>query len=75
MIQDERLLENLRYNLGDTIMNALGEDSVVEIDVNEDGKIWIEHLGEDMMYAGDLDASGPDGHQPGCQLTGSAGVC
>ena len=42
MIQDERLLENLRYNLGDTIMNALGEDSVVEIDVNEDGKIWIE---------------------------------
>lgn len=57
MIQDERLLENLRYNLGDTIMNALGEDSVVEIDVNEDGKIWIEHLGEDMMYAGDLDAS------------------
>ena len=39
MIQDERLLENLRYNLGDTIMNALGEDSVVEIDVNEDGKI------------------------------------
>ena len=42
---DSRLLENLEYNLGETVMNALRDPEVVEVILNSDGKIWIERLG------------------------------
>ncbi len=51
-----RLIDNLRYNLGDVVMKALGDPEVVEILLNSDGKLWIERLGQDLVEAGRMDA-------------------
>ncbi len=51
---DERLIANLKHNLGETIMNALNDSEVVEIILNSDGKIWIERLGKEMEAAGEM---------------------
>ena len=52
--QDDRLIENLRHNMGAIIMTALEDPDVVEIMVNPDGKLWIEKLGEEMKEAGEI---------------------
>jgi len=49
---DSRLLENLEYNLGETVMNALRDPEVVEVILNSDGKIWIERLGAKLYESG-----------------------
>ncbi len=55
--QDDRLIENLRHNMGAIIMTALEDPDVVEIMVNPDGKLWIEKLGEEMKEVGDIQPS------------------
>lgn len=52
--QDDRLIENLRHNMGAIIMAALEDPEVVEIMVNPDGKLWVEKLGEEMKEAGEI---------------------
>ena len=55
MRADARLLENLEYNLGPTVISALRNPDVVEIVLNSDGKLWIERLGHKMEEAGKMD--------------------
>ncbi|WP_432737289.1 P-type conjugative transfer ATPase TrbB [Maridesulfovibrio sp. FT414] len=51
---ERRLVENLKHNMGPQIVEALGDEDVVEIMVNPDGKLWIERLGEDMREVGEI---------------------
>ena len=51
---DERLLESLEYNCGPLIMDALRDDSVIEIMLNPDGALWIERYGQDQECVGTL---------------------
>jgi len=44
-LQRERLLESIRRECGDTFMDALANDSVFEIALNPDGRIWVEQAG------------------------------
>ena len=57
MRADARLLENLEYNLGPTVISALRNPDVVEIVLNSDGKLWIERLGHKMEEAGKMDSA------------------
>lgn len=49
-----RRLELLSHSLGDVIRDALNDPDVVEISLNDDGKIWVERNGEAMCPAGTL---------------------
>lgn len=49
-----RRLELLSHSLGDVIRGALNDPDVVEISLNDDGKIWVERNGEAMRPAGVL---------------------
>lgn len=53
---DERRLKALRYALGPVVLRALDDPDVVEIMLNDDGKLWIESLGK-MTHSGDIQAS------------------
>lgn len=50
----DRLRASLEYNLGPTIMAALGDPDVVEIMLNPDQTLWIEKLGLGMAQHGRL---------------------
>lgn len=50
---DERRLAALRYALGPVVVAALANPDVVEIMLNDDGKLWIESLGK-MTHAGEI---------------------
>jgi type IV secretion system protein VirB11 len=49
----ERRLVALRYALGAVVLKALNDPDVVEVMLNDDGKLWIESLGK-MTYACDI---------------------
>ena len=51
---DERLLESLEYNCGPLIMDALRDESVVEIMLNPTGLLFIEQYGKDQECIGTL---------------------
>ncbi|ATD82331.1 MULTISPECIES: P-type conjugative transfer ATPase TrbB [Desulfovibrio] len=51
---DDRLLESLEYNCGPLIMEALRDETVIEIMLNPDGKLWIERYGQEQECIGDL---------------------
>lgn len=53
----QRTREKLKREAGPIIMDALSDDSVVEILVNPDGKLWIERLGVGMVLAGRMETS------------------
>ena len=50
-----RLLNNLRHNMGPLINAALDDPDVVEIMANPDGTLWVERFG-DMQQVGLMDA-------------------
>ncbi len=50
--QAKRLRDKLERELGDTIVKALADTSVVEIMLNADGALWIDKLGEGMRNSG-----------------------
>jgi Flp pilus assembly CpaF family ATPase len=41
----ERRLAALRYALGPVVLEALADPDVVEIMLNDDGKLWVESFG------------------------------
>ena len=51
---DDRLLESLEYNCGPLIMEALRDETVIEIMLNPDGKLWIERYGQEQKCIGEL---------------------
>jgi type IV secretion system protein VirB11 len=51
-LQERRLDELLRRQLGPRILAAIGDRQVTEIIVNEDGRVWFESYGKGMHEAG-----------------------
>ncbi|MGH7778967.1 MAG: P-type conjugative transfer ATPase TrbB [Candidatus Binataceae bacterium] len=51
-LQERRLDELLRRQLGARILAAIGDPEITEIIVNEDGRIWFESYGKGMHEAG-----------------------
>jgi type IV secretion system protein TrbB len=51
-LQDRRLDELLRRQLGPRILAAIDDRQVTEIIVNEDGRVWFESYGKGMHEAG-----------------------
>jgi type IV secretion system protein TrbB len=51
-IQERRLDELLRRQLGAKILDAIGDPQITEIIVNEDGRVWLESHGKGMHEAG-----------------------
>ena len=52
-----RIKEKLKREAGSHIMAALSDDSVVEILLNPDGKLWIERLGSGMSQTAYIESS------------------
>lgn len=55
--KEHRLTETIKtltFSLGPLIMEALHDPTVIEIMLNPDGHIWIEHLGQPMQAIGIL---------------------
>lgn len=46
----DRIHEKLRRELGPDIAQLLIEPTVIEIMLNSDGKVWVERLGEGMVF-------------------------
>ena len=51
-LQERRLDELLRRQLGARILAAIGDPQITEIIVNEDGRVWFESYGKGMHEAG-----------------------
>jgi P-type conjugative transfer ATPase TrbB len=54
-VSRDRLERKLRDALGNVICNALDNASVVEVMVNPDGRLFVEHLGQEVMMQDALD--------------------
>jgi type IV secretion system protein TrbB len=50
----QRLREKLQRELGDQILARLAEPNVIEIMLNSDGALWVEHLGEQPQRFGEM---------------------
>jgi type IV secretion system protein TrbB len=50
----ERLLQSLQHALGEVILGAMRDKSVVEIMVNPDGKIWVDRIGRGRQWTGEI---------------------
>ncbi len=51
-LQERRLDELLRRQLGTKILAAIGDPQITEIIINEDGRVWFESYGKGMHEAG-----------------------
>jgi P-type conjugative transfer ATPase TrbB len=51
-IQERRLDEMLKRQLGSRILAAIGDPQITEIIVNDDGRVWFESYGKGMHEAG-----------------------
>ncbi|MFZ1123011.1 MAG: P-type conjugative transfer ATPase TrbB, partial [Candidatus Binataceae bacterium] len=51
-LQERRLDELLRRQLGTRILAAIGDPQITEIIINEDGRVWFESYGKGMHEAG-----------------------
>jgi type IV secretion system protein TrbB len=51
-VQERRLDELLKRQLGPTILAAIADPQITEIIVNEDGRLWFESYGSGMREAG-----------------------
>ncbi len=52
--KQERLLEKLRRELGQSIMQALKDPLIIEIMLNPDGILWFDHLDKGMFSLGEI---------------------
>lgn len=50
----ERAKKKLERDAGSLIIDALNDPQTVELMCNGDGKLWLEKLGQPMMYIGDI---------------------
>lgn len=53
----KRIEEKLNRELGQIVVKFLEDPTVVEIMLNPDGCLWVEHLGSDIKYVGNMAAS------------------
>lgn len=50
----ERLLKSIESNLGPEVIAALSDETVIEIMLNPDGRLWLERFGEGMALIGNI---------------------
>lgn len=57
--QDEHKTANsmLKWHFGPEVCALFDDDAVIEIMLNDDGKLWVERLGQDMEVIGTMGAS------------------
>lgn len=55
--EHRRISDMLRWELGPELCALLEDDTVIEIILNSDGKLWVERLGVDMEEIGVMGAS------------------
>lgn len=51
-----RILEKMRREFGPVVCNLLFDNNVVEIMLNDDGRLWVERLGQPMEVVGEISA-------------------
>ena len=51
-----RLITKITRELGREVMTALQDDTVIEVMLNTDGKLWCDRLGEGMSCIGEMSA-------------------
>lgn len=56
-IAEQRRQNLLRHALGETVMGFLSASDVVEISLNDDGRLWVQRSGQDMEPAGVMPAT------------------
>ncbi|OHV78544.1 P-type conjugative transfer ATPase TrbB [Rhizobium sp. LCM 4573] len=49
-----RITEKLKRELGPVVVDLLGDSTVLEIMLNPDGRLWVEHFGEPMRIVGEM---------------------
>lgn len=54
--QDRRLIEKLRFEFGKQVCDYLDDPTIIEIMLNPDGTLWVEHLGEPKKAVGVMEA-------------------
>jgi type IV secretion system protein TrbB len=54
LIQRDRILEQLRRDCGPVVTAALADRTVLEINRNADGRVWIDRFGQGMAIAGEM---------------------
>jgi type IV secretion system protein TrbB len=52
-----RLVETIRYQLGEVICRLLDDPQVIEIMLNSDGRLWVDRLGEGMTSVGSMQST------------------
>lgn len=57
IIERDRQIELLKRVLGDVFLSYLFNDTVIEIMLNSDGKLWIDELGKGMQEVGYINSS------------------
>ena len=55
--RQRRQLDKLRRELGPVVLTHLAEDGVIEIMLNDDGRLWVEKAGQAMAVIGELPAT------------------
>ncbi|GAA5098170.1 P-type conjugative transfer ATPase TrbB [Bartonella acomydis] len=53
--QNRRLIEKLRFEFGQQVWDYLNDPTIIEIMLNPDGTLWVEHLGEPKKAVGVMD--------------------
>ncbi|UTO27657.1 P-type conjugative transfer ATPase TrbB [Bartonella harrusi] len=54
--QNRRLIEKMRFEFGQQVWDYLSDPTIIEIMLNPDGTLWVEHLGEPKKAVGTMDA-------------------
>ncbi len=54
VIISNRLINNLKHNCGELLLGVIEDNSVIEIMLNPDGKLWIERYGEKQEHIGNI---------------------
>jgi P-type conjugative transfer ATPase TrbB len=52
-----RIKEKIRREAGPVVLQAIEDDSVIEILLNPDGNVWIERLGKEMVLSAQMSPS------------------
>nr|WP_319491595.1 ATPase, T2SS/T4P/T4SS family [uncultured Desulfobacter sp.] len=55
------VLDSLKHNFGETVIQALEDDNVIEIMLNDDGSLWLDTFDNGMMPVSEINPSAAAG--------------
>ncbi|SDP02098.1 P-type conjugative transfer ATPase TrbB [Desulforhopalus singaporensis] len=53
--QSHVVLDSLRHNLGPVVTEALGNPDIIEVMLNDDGRLWLDSFSRGLVEAGRID--------------------